>query len=296
MQGDGNLVLRNSNNSALWNSGTSGHAGAYARVQTDGNLVVKSSGGTTLWSTNNDESLDLLVPDGNKFVEAHMAPATYLAPGQELHNVRENNRLVMQKDGNLVLRNSFNKALWSAGTYHHSDAYLAFQGDGNMVVRSKTGKALWNSNTSGKPVDQLYMQTDGNLVIYGADGHAVWASHTVQGGLDATDTNSVTSPDRLNAGDSITSTNGKYSLNMQGDGNLVLRNSSNKAVWNTHTAGHSGGYLSMQNDGNLVLRSSSGKAIWSSGSWGHGKSVLIMHDGGKIGIYDAYGHATWSAH
>src|SRR5690348_16651097 len=39
MQTDGNLVLYQGT-TALWNSGTQGHAGATAIMQTDGNLVV----------------------------------------------------------------------------------------------------------------------------------------------------------------------------------------------------------------------------------------------------------------
>jgi hypothetical protein len=49
MQGDGNLVEYMQGH-ALWNSGTSGHAGAYAVMQGDGNLVVYQ-GSTPLWDS-----------------------------------------------------------------------------------------------------------------------------------------------------------------------------------------------------------------------------------------------------
>ncbi len=53
MQADGNLVLYQSDTGlAAWSSGTAGHPGAHATMQTDGNFVVADAAGTTLWSTN----------------------------------------------------------------------------------------------------------------------------------------------------------------------------------------------------------------------------------------------------
>ena len=50
MQSDGNLVEYGPNHQAIWASGTSGHAGAFAVMQGDGNLVVYSSTGQALWN------------------------------------------------------------------------------------------------------------------------------------------------------------------------------------------------------------------------------------------------------
>jgi hypothetical protein len=50
MQGDGNLVVYYSGR-ALWNSGTSGHPGAHAVVQNDGNTVIYDTSGRWLWQT-----------------------------------------------------------------------------------------------------------------------------------------------------------------------------------------------------------------------------------------------------
>ena len=62
MQGDGNLVMRTEvrrdgylyellGYRPYWQSGTSGHPGAYAVMQRDGNLVVYSPGGQPLWNS-----------------------------------------------------------------------------------------------------------------------------------------------------------------------------------------------------------------------------------------------------
>jgi hypothetical protein len=51
MQGDGNLVASN-NGVAYWSTGTHGHPGAYALMQSgDGNFVVYGPGGAALWWT-----------------------------------------------------------------------------------------------------------------------------------------------------------------------------------------------------------------------------------------------------
>ena len=50
MQGDGNLVVYRAGR-ALWNSGTMGHPGARAQMQTDGNLVVRGTNGAAVWSS-----------------------------------------------------------------------------------------------------------------------------------------------------------------------------------------------------------------------------------------------------
>ncbi|MGW7817345.1 hypothetical protein ACWGLF_04255, partial [Streptomyces puniciscabiei] len=57
MQTDGNLVVYSSTGTALWSTHTNGHSGAYAVMQNDGNFVVYTSTGGTgkggaLWSSN----------------------------------------------------------------------------------------------------------------------------------------------------------------------------------------------------------------------------------------------------
>ncbi|MPY33634.1 hypothetical protein FNH09_21000 [Streptomyces adustus] len=52
MQSDGNLVLSAlATGATIWSSGTSGHAGAWAKFGTDGNLVVYSTAVAQLWTT-----------------------------------------------------------------------------------------------------------------------------------------------------------------------------------------------------------------------------------------------------
>lgn len=56
---------------------------------------------------------------------------------------------------------------------------------------------------------------------------------------------------------------------MQGDGNLVVYSPSNVPLWSTGTFGNPGAYLRVQNDGNLVVYSATNAVLWASGTCCH---------------------------
>ena len=104
-----------------------------------------------------------------------------------------------------------------------------------------------------------------------------------------------TPPGQLNPGQQITSgtqiasPDGKYVLQMQSDGNLVLRAPGNIPLGDTRTAGHDGTIAVMQTDGNFVLRAPGNIPIWTSGTDGHPGTVLQVQDDGRVVLY-APGH------
>ena len=104
--------------------------------------------------------------------------------------------------------------------------------------------------------------------------------------------------DNLNPGESlprgsqIISPNGRFHLDMQHDGNLVLyRTDDNKPIWHTDTwarvlGSHYGGSeVIMQRDGNLVVYADGFGAIWDSKTNGRGECYLRMQDDGNLVIY-----------
>lgn len=82
------------------------------------------------------------------------------------------------------------------------------------------------------------------------------------------------------------SDNGKYTLKMQGDGNLVIYGGD----WSTKTYTDSknkneGSYLFMQPDGNLVLyRGRDGKVLWKTGTSGNSGAFAYLHDDGALRV------------
>jgi LysM repeat protein len=115
--------------------------------------------------------------------------------------------------------------------------------------------------------------------------------------------------DVLRAGESLgidqklTSSNGKYTLIMQGDGDLVLYTESNTPVWATRTQGKGAVRASLQEDGNLVLytkeqdrwfHKDAAVAVWASKT--SGKNVrLVLQDDRNLVIYTSDGRALWAS-
>ena len=105
----------------------------------------------------------------------------------------------------------------------------------------------------------------------------------------------ATSPGQLNPGQQITSgtqiasPDGRFVLQMQSDGNLVIRAPGNIPFGDTHTAGHDGTIAVMQTDGNFVLRAPGNIPVWASGTDGHPGTVLQVQDDGGVVLY-APGH------
>ena len=97
--------------------------------------------------------------------------------------------------------------------------------------------------------------------------------------------------DRLNEneslapGQSIVSSDGRFSLTLQPDGNLVLARVGAEARWSTNTSGRGASRLTMQGDGNLVLYTASSVALWSSGTWGHAGVWAILQPDGNFVVY-----------
>ncbi|MEV0933719.1 protein kinase [Streptomyces phaeochromogenes] len=86
-------------------------------------------------------------------------------------------KLVMQKDGNLVITDKKDRPLWAAMTSGTGNT-ARFQDDGNLVVHNSAGNPVWATQTFGHPGAVLVLQADGNVVI--KSGEAVlWAAKTV---------------------------------------------------------------------------------------------------------------------
>ncbi|BFU47402.1 hypothetical protein KRMM14A1004_56390 [Krasilnikovia sp. MM14-A1004] len=113
-----------------------------------------------------------------------------LSPGRSLFRgsgMRSNDGkfwLWMQGDGNLVMyevKPGGNTVRWEISGRH---AYrLSNQHDGNLVLYDNQNKALWASNTERHGDSTLWMQEDGNLVLYAhnpAPAKVTWASNTQQ--------------------------------------------------------------------------------------------------------------------
>jgi predicted alpha/beta hydrolase family esterase len=104
------------------------------------------------------------------------------------------------------------------------------------------------------------------------------------------------SPDQaLYPGQSISSSDGRFYLTYQGDGNLVLYRSDGVPLWHTQTYGTSAGRAVMQLDGNLVVYDASGTPIWASNTVGFDGAWLVMQSDGNLVIYTPTGAPVWAS-
>lgn len=105
-------------------------------------------------------------------------PGDMLRTDEHLTSRNHRYRLVLQRDGNLVLYDARRHPLWASNTEGQRVEKCIMQRDGNLVLYHRNGRPVWASNTVGKPGSYLLLQNDGNLVIY--QPQAIWASNTAR--------------------------------------------------------------------------------------------------------------------
>lgn len=100
---------------------------------------------------------------------------------------------------------------------------------------------------------------------------------------------------RLRTDDFLLSSDGRFQLIMQGDGNLVLYQlAPRRVLWATNTGG-AGNWAILQTDGNLVVYTAAGAARWGSATDRKPVRDLVMQSDGNLVIYQTDGRAIWAS-
>ncbi len=153
--------------------------------------------------------------------------------------------------------------------------------------------ALWSSYTIWQYADQGLFPGDQDRfngtyqqLIEFASGYPVLANYT---GSDRLLTGQALRP-----GQAILSADGRYTVVMQTDGNLVEYTFGPRVVWDSGTSGHPGALVVMQSDGNLVIYQGS-KPIWATGTWGLGPSFAVIQVDNNFVVYTDSGRPTWAS-
>ncbi|ODT83061.1 hypothetical protein ABS71_00015 [bacterium SCN 62-11] len=97
----------------------------------------------------------------------------------------------------------------------------------------------------------------------------------------------------LYVGGTCVSPDGRFHLDLQKDGNVVLYRF-NEKLWSAGTTGSSAARLCMQPDGNFVLYGDGGDPLWSSNTAGNPGAQLRVQNDGNMVIYGVNQRVLWA--
>ena len=107
------------------------------------------------------------------------------------------------------------------------------------------------------------------------------------------------SGESLGSGQALTSADGHYTLTMQPDGNLVLAETnpygSPRTLFSSGTGNWPGASAQLQGNGDLVVLDSTGATVWSANRTANGCANLVMQDDGNLVAYTSAGE-YWASH
>jgi len=319
LQPDGNLVLRDKTDAALWDSRTNGAADSGGEVQVADNgevSVINSRAGKTLTIV---PELDILAGCTTK-----LEGIARLMPGERICSEDERFSFGLTSGGALGI--FFGPMqVWSAdGTCCNGDgSYAHLQTDGNFVVYGN-GHVLWESGTKGPPGSggKVTISTDGTVTIFNpTSGTAVTIEpfdaiepeeEPVTPITDEPEPPVEEEPDvpiadsciqqvsgkiELQAGEFICSPNGRYRFGISLSGDLTLLDDSN-VIWSAGTCCSEDGVSAalQESDGNFVVYNSNSEILWDSVTDGpaNAKSSLSLHDSGTVAITNPAGQRIWA--
>lgn len=344
---NGKATLRRADRSVAWES--EGDGGSRLEWQTDGNLVLYADDGRVIWTTGTGERyvedcrLELR-DDGRLAVvifgrmrwqspPALPAPAAGISrpdrltaggnmrPGDHLQSPDGRFRLeVDQIDGLVVFFHG--EAIWKMGIGDPKLSTLEMQSDGNLVLYAAPARPLWASDSAGARKNRvssevyLVIDNDGEVSLRDSVG-ALWSAGS------APKPGRATPGQTLAKGQSLQSRNGKYTLKLQDDGNLVLSGAAGQAVWMTGLVTPAAHRLVLSPAGHLELVDAAGGLIWrasgeatepqrnsdepdyevgdvltrpgASINFGHKGSVLDVGDDGILRLINPGGETIWES-
>ena len=302
---DGNLIIRDSTRTCVWQTATSNHANGPHRLTllNDGSLSVYDSRNTAIWT----------LPMTGKL---HYLPSTStLKEGQYLCSPNNLFFLFLKSDGNLVVTQSADCAnpqvpiLWQSGSAGKGVGpySMTMQWDDNLVIYDSKGTPTWASNTGHSYSSRwnLFIENNGSLRVGDHNGSSGWSTNAITSNANGYRAfpDSLTDLREVPEGCCLQSANGFYVARMLSDGNVAVATNDNFStafLWSSGTKGHGVGPFKMRlhSNGNLMVLDGTGAIIFTTNvqkKGAKGPFRLTMQDNGILAIFDSYGVPYWQS-
>jgi YD repeat-containing protein len=157
---------------------------------------------------------------------------------------------------------------WAGTTYYFYDAQ---------------GRVAGNTTTTGNLIDQFRWD--------GADNRTLISQGPIAG---PSQINVLSAGQGLVRDQAVWSTDGRYELVMQNDGNLVLYGPSGY-MWQSRTGGSEGAFVIMGGDGNLALYDVHGNTLWTTGTSGNSGAYFTIQTDGNLVVYTSNNTPLWNS-
>jgi hypothetical protein len=120
--------------------------------------------------------IDIPVPDPATVSRRDLLLANcLLAPGQSLSSASGDAVFLHQTDGNVVLYLGDDGARWASNTFRRATTALVMQDDGNLVLRNDH-ETVWSTDTHGNPGAFAMVHDRGVVEVLTPELRSLWAS------------------------------------------------------------------------------------------------------------------------
>ena len=298
MQDDGNLVLRTKSD-VLWTSESDGDAnrGSELYVLDYGAAEIRNQDGVAVRTFTVGPRIVLKSDEELRAGEYICSSEGNTCFG--IHEETQDLRLWRVTDGDGEVDLSVIFAL-EDGNLSDVDASLIMQEDGNLVLRTKSD-VLWSSESDGDANhgSELYVFDYGAAEIRNQQGIAIhsFAFNHSAGGRSCS--RWLFGEEWLRGNKkSICSPNGKYKLRLSPENqDLAVFDDVGSIFWSLGIESDEDVRVHLQNDGNLIYEDKEGSILWHSGVTTRSSNGvgLTITDDGAVMLFDFDGTLIWSS-
>lgn len=310
---NGKLVLQDEDKNTTWSShcelgkGVADRDLLQVKLTDYGSLVASNGPDMVFWCSNTSNKLK------TKFFFGHQVhEGTTLFQGQVLMSKNMARRLMVQNDGNLVVYDSRDRAVWSSETSGQGEGpyLLRMQDDANLVLYDVNDTPIWASATDGQGEGRrkAKLTNDGVFKVVDEMGEVLWAVETPLEDWEKEDQpnwqdrlcgQNTDFPSML-PGSFLKSHSGEFTLVFSRDCNLGVMGPDGDIAWVAEINRPGDCFLCVQNDANVVIYTKKDhEALWSTDSYKEdlcsAEVRLIMQDDGNLVVYDHEQNPVWAS-